>query len=69
MGNSGSDWESLIRFVQGWEESNNLARAKDRAKKKVTRELQSLKTSMNYDKNTDKMVGSCVWIKLLKTLR
>lgn len=44
VGNNGSDWDSLIRFAHGCEESNNAARVKDRAKKKVKRELQSLKT-------------------------
>lgn len=60
MGNNGSDWDSLIRFAQGREESNNAARAKDGAKKKVKRELQRLKASVSYDRDTDTRVAVSV---------
>ena len=42
-------WENLIRFAQGHIDANNAARVVDRSKKKATRELQNLKTSVNYD--------------------
>lgn len=58
VGNNDSDWESLIKFAQEREDQNTEARTKRRSKKKVARELQSLKASVNYDKLAGKVEDS-----------
>ncbi|XXG76818.1 hypothetical protein AAC387_Pa08g1096 [Persea americana] len=48
VGNNQEDWKRLIEFAQGRERLNSKAKEEERSKKRTTRELRSLKSSINY---------------------
>lgn len=51
-------WGELTQFAQKREEANKGARAQGRVKNKVVRELQTLKSLVNYERGPGRAEGS-----------
>ena len=47
VSNGNLGWDNLIQFAQQQEDSNKPAKTEEKAKKKVARELQSLKSALS----------------------
>eukprot|EP00268_Persea_americana_P009463 TRINITY_DN13795_c0_g1_i4.p1 TRINITY_DN13795_c0_g1~~TRINITY_DN13795_c0_g1_i4.p1 ORF type:complete len:360 (-),score=51.98 TRINITY_DN13795_c0_g1_i4:463-1542(-) len=54
VGNNETDWARMIEFAQGRDRINTIAREEERSKKRVVRELQSLRSSIDYEKSKGK---------------
>ncbi|XXG46001.1 hypothetical protein AAC387_Pa02g0946 [Persea americana] len=52
VGNNETDWARMIEFAQGRDMINTIVREEETSKKRVFRELQSLRSLINYEKST-----------------